>query len=138
MNLSFGVWCNPRVLSGLDVVFNNLLNLISKLKKNNNINVYWFSWKTLESPPFELYEDIKGVLLFSFRFHLALIIVCCFSPLSRIIWTFFFSLKGNNLTLTKQIIIIWLFFFKDCQCLLVNIYLMAALRIKFVQIVLQD
>lgn len=29
-------------------------------------------------------------------------------------------------------------FFKDCQCLLVNIYLMAALRIKFVQIVLQD
>lgn len=70
-------------------------------KKKSNVNVYWFSLKTLESPPFELYEDLKGVLLFSFRFHLALIIVCCFSPLARIIWTFFFSLKGNNLTLKK-------------------------------------
>lgn len=59
-------------------------------KKKNNVNVYWFSWKTLESPPFELYEDLKGVLLSSCRFQLALIIVSCFSPLSRIIWTFFF------------------------------------------------
>lgn len=63
--------------------------LILSVNWKKIVNVYWFSWKTLESPPFELYEDLKGVL-FSFRFHLALIIVCCFSPLSRIIWTFFF------------------------------------------------